>query len=42
LKAYFYIFSVENDSIELIDPVYKYWFFFSHCFVFYFGVIFFC
>jgi uncharacterized protein YxjI len=24
LKAYFYIFSVENDSIELIDPVYKY------------------
>ena len=35
LKVYFDNFSVENDSIELSDPVYKEWFF-SHivlCFV---------
>ena len=37
MKVYFDNFSVENDSIELSDPVYKYWFFFSHCFVFCFG-----
>jgi hypothetical protein len=34
LKVYFDNFSVENDSIELGDPVDKGWlyFFFSHCF----------
>jgi len=35
LKVYFDNFSVENDSIELGDHVYKDWFFFSHCFVFF-------
>jgi hypothetical protein len=34
-------FSIENDSIELGDPVYKDWFIFSHIvFVFLFGVTF--
>jgi hypothetical protein len=32
LKVYIDNFSVENDSIKLSDPVYKYWFSFSHCF----------
>jgi hypothetical protein len=41
LKVYFDNFWVENDSIELSDHVYKDGFFFSHFFVFLFGVIFF-
>jgi len=32
LKVYFDNFSVENDSIELSDPIYKDRFFLSHCF----------